>query len=166
MGYEIRYVRNSDAEAVDAIFRGRTVLQGIMSLPYGPLEQIEKRIAPDDSAFKLVAIDEGSGEMVGFCELVTYPQWPRHRHVGEVNLLIVRDGWEKQGVGRAMMTAMIDLADNWLNLRRLGLFVFTGNERAVRLYRSFGFEIEGTMPDFTFTEGDYMDAHMMGRLNR
>lgn len=164
MSYEIRFVQPDDAGNIHRMLCSRPVLLGTMRLPYGPLEKTVERIAVENGVFKLVALDEGA--VVGFCELITYPDNPRHRHVGEINLIIVREEWENKGVGRAMMAAMIDLADNWLNLRRLGLIVFTGNEWAMRLYRNFGFEIEGTMPDFVFTEGVYVDAHVMGRLRR
>jgi putative acetyltransferase len=56
----------------------------------------------------------------------------------------VRDDWQGKGVGSALMRAALDLADNWLGLRRLELNVHADNERAIALYRKFGFEIEGT----------------------
>ncbi len=42
------------------------------------------------------------------------------------------------------MAAALDLADNWLNLSRVGLTVYVDNSAAVTLYKRFGFEIEGT----------------------
>ena len=59
---------------------------------------------------------------------------------------------------------MIDLADNWLNLRRLGLIVFADNEQAIGLYERLGFQHEGVMRDFGFKRGAYVDAVVMGRL--
>lgn len=59
---------------------------------------------------------------------------------------------------------MVDLADNWLNLARLTMIVFTGNTHAVKLYEAAGFAIEGTMPRTGFGDGGWMDAHVMGRL--
>ncbi len=43
------------------------------------------------------------------------------------------------------MQAVLDIADNWLNLTRLELTVFADNERAVRLYTRTGFEVEGSL---------------------
>src|SRR5712691_4482721 len=51
---------------------------------------------------------------------------------------------EGEIVGTALMTAAIDLADNWLDLSRLELTVYTDNEAAMRLYKKLGFVIEGT----------------------
>jgi len=68
-------------------------------------------------------------------------------------------------VGSALIVAGLDLADRWLNYRRLELTVYTDNVAALGLYRKFGFVIEGTHRDFAFRDGRYVDAHAMARLN-
>jgi putative acetyltransferase len=62
------------------------------------------------------------------------------------------------------MQAAIDLADNWINLTRLELEVYTDNEPAIRLYKKFGFTIEGTLLGFAYRDGQYVDTYMMARL--
>ena len=64
------------------------------------------------------------------------------------------------------MQAAIELADKWLNLRRLELEVFVDNEPAIRLYEKFGFTIEGTLVDFAFRDGQYVDTYMMARVRK
>jgi L-phenylalanine/L-methionine N-acetyltransferase len=44
------------------------------------------------------------------------------------------------------------------------LNVHVDNERAIRLYRKFGFEVEGTLRANVFRGGAYVDAHIMARL--
>ena len=78
--------------------------------------------------------------------------------------MAVRDDWQGKGVGTALMQAAIDLADNWLNLKRLELEVYVDNASAIRLYEKIGFAIEGTMVDFAFRDGQYVDTHLMARL--
>jgi len=78
--------------------------------------------------------------------------------------MMVRDDWHGKGVGTAMMRAVIDLADKWLNLARIELTVFTDNESAIALYRKFGFEIEGTHRKYAFRDGDFVDAYAMARI--
>jgi putative acetyltransferase len=62
------------------------------------------------------------------------------------------------------MQAAVDLADRWLNLSRLELEVYTDNEPAVRLYKKFGFQIEGTGVRADFRDGEFVDIYMMARL--
>jgi putative acetyltransferase len=49
--------------------------------------------------------------------------------------------------------AAIELADRWLNLRRLELVAYTDNERALGLYKKFGFEVEGLLRRHSFRDG-------------
>ena len=76
----------------------------------------------------------------------------------------VHDDWHGKGVGSALLTATIDLADKWLNLQRLELHVFSDNETAVHLYQKFGFEIEGTLRHFAFRDGQFVDTYIMAGL--
>lgn len=69
-----------------------------------------------------------------------------------------------RGVARAMCTHSLEYA------RRRGFramqfnFVVSTNERAVRLWQSFGFEIVGTLPKaFLHPERGYVDAFVMYR---
>jgi putative acetyltransferase len=78
--------------------------------------------------------------------------------------MAVRDDWQGKGVGSALMQAAVDLADRWLNLTRLELEVYTDNEPAIRLYKKFGFVVEGTQARFAFRDGQYVDTYSMARL--
>jgi putative acetyltransferase len=75
----------------------------------------------------------------------------------------VRDDWHGRGVGTALMTAIVDLADNWIGYSRLELTAYTDNEAALALYRKFGFEIEGTARRYAWRGGVLVDAYMMAR---
>ena len=76
----------------------------------------------------------------------------------------VHDDFQNRGVGSALMAAMVDLADNWLGLRRIELEVWTDNLAAIHLYEKYGFVKEGTARRFAKRDGGYVDAFYMGRL--
>ncbi len=78
--------------------------------------------------------------------------------------MAVRDDWQGKGVGTALMGAALDLADNWLDLTRVELTVYTDNAAGIALYEKFGFEIEGTHRRYAFRNGEYVDAYSMARL--
>ena len=68
--------------------------------------------------------------------------------------MAVPSRWQGKGVGHgAHGGAASTLADGWLNVIRLELTVYTDNERAIALYRKFGFEIEGTHKAYALRAG-------------
>ena len=80
--------------------------------------------------------------------------------------MAVRDDWQGKGVGTALMQAAVDLADKWLNLTRFELEVYTDNAAAIQLYKKFGFTVEGTLAQFSFRDGQYIDSYLMARLRK
>jgi len=79
----------------------------------------------------------------------------RMSHVGKIETFVDAD-YRGAGVGHALMSEVVHWAENNRHLSKLGLYVFEDNERAIRLYRSLGFEIEGRRG------GEYREAD--GRL--
>lgn len=161
----IRHTEPGDYEALQHIFSSPNVIRGTLQLPFPSVEQWRKRLAePPEGFVSLVACVENN-EVVGNLGLHTSPNRPRRRHVGQIGMA-VRDDWQGQGIGTALMQAAIDLADNWLNLKRLELEVFADNAPAIRLYEKCGFKIEGTLVDFAFRDGQYVDTYLMARLRK
>jgi putative acetyltransferase len=158
----IRHAEPDDYEALHKIFSGPRVIEGTLQLPLPSAEMWRKRISEKpESLYALVACADG--EVVGDLGLETYPTRWRRRHVGEIGMA-VRDDWQGRGIGTALMEAALDLADNWLNLTRIELEVYTDNTAAIALYKKFGFEIEGTHRCFAFRGGKFVDAYSMARL--
>jgi putative acetyltransferase len=163
MTIQVRHVAPGDAEAVHALLTSPHVVDGTMRLPFAGPQQTETRIAPASGMYKLVAVDGDT--VVGFSELKTHPDAPRHAHAGEINMIVAREDMQGKGVGRTLMAAMVSLADDWLGLVRIGLMVWVTNTRAIGLYESFGFEKEGTLRAYAIRQGQLIDAIVMGRIN-
>ena len=164
MNIQIRHLQaENDLDALHQIFSSASVIHGTMRLPFASKAYLHQRLQSQDGIIQLVATL--ADEVVGFLELITYPNVPRHRHVGEINMITVQEAKQGMGIGRALMETAVDLADQWLQLTKLGLLVWEDNDSAIHLYQQFGFVIEGTMADYVFREGEYINAHMMGRLS-
>jgi putative acetyltransferase len=160
--FTIRRAEPADYEAVFKIFLGPRAVSGTLQLPFPSAEVWRKRLAePPEGVFSLLACAEN--EVVGQLSLHTFPNNPRRRHAGQIGMA-VRDDWHGRGAGTALMQAAVDLAEKWLNLSRLELEVYTDNEAAIRLYKNFGFTIEGTLIRFAYRDGQYVDAYYMARL--
>ena len=162
--FTIRSAEPNDYEALHLLYAGPRAIWGTLQLPFPSIERWRKRLAePSDGVYYLLASVEQ--EVVGHLGLYTFPNKPRRRHAGQVGMA-VRDNWQGKGVGSALMQAAVDMADRWLNLSRLELEVYTDNEPAVRLYKKFGFSVEGTLRRYAFRDGRFVDAYMMARLRQ
>lgn len=90
----------------------------------------------------------------------------RLRHVARVSVE-VHPEFQGIGVGRALMKALIAWARSaeGAGLLRLDLGVFATNHRAISLYESLGFRIEGTRERFIrFEDGTFADDHVMALM--
>jgi putative acetyltransferase len=157
----VRRVEPSDLHALLRLYASPRVIWGTLQVPYPSLAEWQKRLEPRDDLVSLVACIEN--EVVGQLGLHLNPLRPRRKHVAALGMA-VRDDWHGKGVGTALMSAAVEMADRWLNLTRLELEVFTDNAPAIRLYRKFGFEIEGTLRQHAFRDGVYVDSYFMARL--
>jgi putative acetyltransferase len=158
----IRRGEPGDYEAFVRIFEGPKVVWGTLQLPFPSGEAWRKRLTePADGYFQLVASVDN--ELVGELGLITFPHAPRRRHAAKLGMS-VRDDWQGKGIGSALMQAAVDMADKWLNIMRLELEVYTDNEPAVRLYKKFGFVVEGTLRCFAYRDGKFVDVYTMARI--
>ena len=103
--------------------------------------------------YTLVA--EADGRIVGYGNV---------EDTGYLDHLFVRWDCQGQGIGTALLEAVLDLADNWLMLHRVELEVYADNGDAIRLYQRFGFETEGRKREAAVKAGDYVDMLVMARL--
>ncbi len=134
---------------------------GTLRLPFETEESVRKRLL-DGNANMLLLVALGEGERV--LGSIGLQRWMgRRAHVGSIGMG-VHDGFTGRGIGRRLLEAVIDHADNWLGLRRLELTVNVDNASAIRLYESVGFEIEGRERQSILRAGVLVDAYHMGRL--
>lgn len=155
----IREYRAGDEKALTRIFNQVSVARETLQIPYTAEEERHERFQPSPALRRIVA--EIDGRIVGSASLSLGLR--RRAHSGSLGMG-VDEAFHSRGVGTAMMTTLIDLADNWYNLRRLELEVYTDNAPAIRLYERFGFEVEGTLRSFAWRNGSYADAYVMSRL--
>ena len=88
----------------------------------------------------------------------------RRRHVMSLGITVSR-AHQGQGVGHALMAALLDYADNWAQILRVELTVFHDNQRAIRLYERHGFAPEGRFKAYALRGGEYTDVLAMARLH-
>ncbi|PWK12743.1 GNAT family N-acetyltransferase [Tumebacillus permanentifrigoris] len=160
MGLTIRVVRASDAERIYEMGLQENVLPYVSYSPSMRLETIQEQYnQPNPHQHQFVA--ELDGVVVGLIGLTTFTG--RRAHIGYL-YLYVDQACHGQGVGSAMFTKIIDLADNWLRLERLELVVLSSNPHAQALYERFGFGVEGRKVAANFVQGKFEDEILMARF--
>jgi L-phenylalanine/L-methionine N-acetyltransferase len=165
MNLNIRPVRIEDARQINEIRIMDGVRENIMAITSERVTRAESMInglTPNDHMFVAEVEEGGLKRVVGVIGL-NVGQSPRARHSASIGIMIHKD-YQGKGIGRALLNKVIDLADNWLMLVRLELGVFTDNERALNLYKSLGFEIEGTKRCALIRNGKYEDEYLMSRI--
>ncbi|MEM8874809.1 MAG: GNAT family N-acetyltransferase [Planctomycetota bacterium] len=157
----VRRSEPSDAAALHAVFSQPLAQAHTLQMPLPTVTEWEERLNNrPPGLYSFVA--EVNGTVVGSGSL-KHDQRPRRQHIGDIGMG-VHDDHHGRGVGTALMHAIVNHADNWLDLKRLELCVFVDNEPGIALYRKFGFEDEGVQRAHGFREGKYVDALMMARI--
>ena len=158
----VRRAEPGDYEAVARNYADESAYAGTLQLPMPSVETWRKRMAePLEGHYVFVACV--GDEIVGHAGLHPVHHSPRRAHAMLCGLAIPVP-WQGKGVGTTLMRTLCEFADGWLNVIRLELTVFTDNERAIKLYRKFGFEIEGTHRAYGLRAGRYVDTYSMARI--
>lgn len=103
-------------------------------------------------------VAEFDGEPAGSVSI--WSQTGRDRHIAWLGIAVRRKHWGKR-VGSGLMSEAIKLAKE-LGCRKLMLGVTEGNERAIKLYKKFGFEIEAYEDDEVYIDGSWRRNYIMG----
>ncbi len=101
-------------------------------------------------------------ELVGMAGLNAIGSLSRVQHRASVGISLERAYWG-QGIGSAMMSALIDAARQ-AGYEQVELDVVDNNTRAVALYTRFGFITIGKIPNgMKYRDGSYADLCLMIR---
>ena len=161
MNITIRRTLPSDAQALADIFAQPKAHRETLQLPYPTAATWEKRLENiPEHIYSFVA--EVDGRVVGNLgfELL---QRPRLLHCGQFGLA-VHDDFHGLGIASQLIEAALDLADNWLQIKRVQIEVNTDNHAAIACYKKFGFEIEGEAKLSVFRAGEYVNTYYMARI--
>ena len=164
-GPEYRRASPDDAAALARLMSDPQVFAGLLQAPYPSVEvwrkHLEQQIEQNDG-LHLLAID--NGEVIASGGVHGVGMRMRRRHVAGLGICVALDR-QKQGVGSEMMRRLLEWSDKWAGYLRIELNVYTDNERAIALYRRFGFEMEGTHRAHALRDGVFVDTLSMARFH-
>ena len=116
---------------------------------------IKSREAAKLSPFFVARYD---GKIIGIANLDVVDR-ERLRHRGEIGISVLKEFWGN-GMGSLLMQEIIKFA-LFNNIEILHLTVRSDNERAIALYKKFGFEKTGTMVGEMKINGKLIDCDIM-----
>ena len=162
----IRKLVPDDAEVFKAIR-----LRGLLEIPSAfsasheeedtPLDIIAERLTPTPDGSILGAFLEGT--LAGIIGIQRESQL-KLAHKAYVWGMYVAPEFRRAGVGRALVSRVLEIAGRELRVRSVNLGVNTRNEAAIALYTSMGFRTYGTEAGFLNVDGELHDEHLMARL--
>lgn len=133
---------------------------------YFPWTEEEERafIKRLDRKKDMIFVAAKGKDIVGCLTLFRYygGRSPKVQHVGEIGISV-----KKEYRGQKIGSRLLDYAIRWAcshGYEKLCLSVFSTNEKAIHLYKKFGFEEEGVRKRQFIIEGIYVDEIMMGKF--
>ena len=100
------------------------------------------------------------GRLVGQCSALLVSRGQRFRHRGGVAFALLKEFWGR-GIGGCMMEACLAWCREH-GVEQVELDVVAGNQRALAMYKSFGFAVTGTRPRaLKYLDGTYADEYSM-----
>lgn len=111
-----------------------------------------------DALFSIVMDGE---RQVGGIVLTRTSESEKNAHVRGLGMWLL-DEVRSSGVGGWMLDYAVEWAKSGRKLRKIILGVYSSNFRAIRLYLSRGFSIEGSIRNMAVIDGTYVDEITMG----
>ena len=166
MTFAVRYASEADAAALVALRRALFAETDFMlweAQEFKATEDDERKfilwLSSKSNSVLLVAAD--GSDLIGFLG-ATGGDRIRTKHSALVFLGVRKEYWSR-GIASALLQEALSWAST-AGLLRLELTVHTTNDRAVALYKRFGFQIEGTRRASLLVAGQVRDEYLMSHL--
>ena len=110
----------------------------------------------------LLLVAEIEGTLVGMLDF-TSGHRKRIAHTGEFGMSVSK-AHRGQGIGSFLLEVLLTWAKKHPQIEKVSLKVHANNQRAIHLYKKFGFKEEGRLKnDLKYSEDDYVDTVVMSR---
>ncbi len=156
---KIREMDSADLPALYDIYTDKEVVNNNRYSADIKREEFDAMFNDNQRHFVAIAKD---GELLGHLALNLSTK-PRLKHSASFGVAVAKASRGK-GVGRFLLEHLVSYCDEELELARLELEVHANNAAALSLYKSFGFEVEGTKRQAVLVEGELIDIIIMSRV--
>jgi RimJ/RimL family protein N-acetyltransferase len=128
--------------------------------------QLEAHLAetegPEATRRIFAAVDQATGEVVGHAEFSRIDR--KNRSASISRLLVGEPSARGKGVGKQIVSRLLDVAFGEMALHRVDLYVLELHVSALSMYKSLGFKTEGHLVEARRAGGRYWNAYYMAML--
>jgi len=168
LNYTIRSAREEDAEVLSALrvqIDGETEnLDREKGEAYIDTEGFKKLIKNDSENEKNLFLVADVGNRIVAYSRCEGNDLKRFSHKVEFGVCVSKEFWGYT-IGKKLLYSSVSWADA-NNIRKITLNVLETNEKAIKLYKTFGFEVEGILrEDKKLSDGQFYNTIVMGRLH-
>jgi L-amino acid N-acyltransferase YncA len=159
----VRPARDTDIPAIAAIY-GHAVLHGLASFEVDPPDEAEmarRMRAVVDAGFPYL-VAEKDGRVLGYAYAGLYRARPAYRNSIENSVYVGPDA-HRLGVGRALLSELIDIATRAGFRQMIAVIGDSGNAGSIGLHRALGFTFSGTIHSVGYKHGRWLDSVIMQR---
>jgi phosphinothricin acetyltransferase len=159
----IRDATERDLEALQGLY-AHHVLHGLASFEEvpPPVEELRRRWVSVISSGLPYLAAEINTRLVGYAYASAYRSRPAYRYTIE-DSVYVAPGMGGQGIGSALLGALIARCEAGRWRQMLAVIGDSGNAASIALHRRFGFEAVGTFASVGFKLGRWVDTVLMQR---
>ena len=164
MSISVRPVADGDAEAIRAIYNPE-VLESTVTFDLVPRtleDQLAWQHQRSGAHAVLVAVDDDTGELVGYASLSGYKERAAYATTVEDSVYIRRDQ-QGRGVGRLLLTELLATATAH-GFHAVMARIVGGHDASIALHAGLGFEIVGTEREVGRKFGRWLDVVVMQKL--
>ncbi len=161
----IRPVEAADMEAIQGIY-AHHVVNGLASFEETPPDAAELarrwRAIAEAGLPYLCATDAATGGLLGYAYAGPYRPRSAYRFSVE-DSVYVAPGQAGRGVGRALLSRLIDICTGLGKRQMIAVIGDSGNAGSIGLHRACGFALAGTFRSIGFKHGRWVDSVLMQR---
>lgn len=159
----LRDAQHDDMPAIQAIYAVQ-VLHGLASFELEPptCAEMTRRWREICQHGLPYLVAEHEGDVVGYAYASLYRPRPAYRHTVE-DSIYVREDQVGRGVGRALLGALIERAEQGGWRQMVAIIADTGDAASLALHEKLGFERTGVLRCVGFKHGRWLDTLLLQR---
>ena len=166
-GMKIRTVRDSDIEAITAIY-GRSVREETSSFELKPPSVSEMKTQMKTlvgQGYPYLVAQSSSGEVLGYAYASPHRPRPAYAHTVENTVYVAKEAW-RSGVGCSLLTSLIEHCIGKGYRQMIGVVACepgVTTSPSIRLHQVLGFEIAGRLEAVGYKHDCWLDVVLMQR---